>query len=148
MSNFESEEHEIVVLLRHLDLSYTKARRNELEPLGITPPQIGILHFVQKFQTPCTLIQLRKLMRHSNSALVALLNRMERKGLLKRQPDPASKKYTRISLTEKGRDVYKRAMSLDSFITIVSGLPEEDQQRFKSYLTTLIEETKKFLGEK
>jgi DNA-binding MarR family transcriptional regulator len=148
MSAFESEEHEIVVLLRHLDLSYAKVRRNELEPLGVTPPQIGVLHFMQKFQEPCTIIQLRKLMRHSNSALVALLNRMERKGLIKRKPDTASKKYTRVSLTEKGRAVYKRAMSLDSYITIVSSLPEEDQQRLKSYLTTLIEAAKKFLGEK
>jgi MarR family transcriptional regulator for hemolysin len=148
MTLWESVEHEIVVLLRHLDLAYTKARRNELEPLGITPPQIGILHFVQKSREPCTVIQLRKLMRHSNSALVALLNRMERKGLLKRQPDTASKKYTRIYLTEKGRDIYKRAMRLDSFVTIISSLPEDDQQRLKSYLATLTEATQKFLGEK
>jgi DNA-binding MarR family transcriptional regulator len=148
MTLWESVEHEIVVLLRHLDLTYTKARRNELAPLGITPPQIGVLHFVQKFQEPCTIVQLRKVMRHSNSALVALINRMERKGLLKRQPDPASKKYTRIHLTEKGRAIYKRAMGLDSFITIVSNLPEDDQQKLKSYLVTLTEATQRLLGEK
>jgi DNA-binding MarR family transcriptional regulator len=148
MNSWESVEHEIVVLLRHLDLAYTKARRNELEPFDITPPQIGVLHFVQKFREPCTIIQLRKLMRHSNSALVALINRMERKGLLKRQPDHASKRYTRIYLTEKGRDIYKRAMSLNSFVTIVSSLPKDDQQRLKSYLVTLTEAAQKFLGEK
>jgi DNA-binding MarR family transcriptional regulator len=86
-------------------------------------------------------------MRHSNSALVALINRMERKGLLKRQPDHASKRYTRICLTEKGRDIYKRAMGLNSFVTIVSSLPEDDQQRLKSYLVTLTEAAQKFLGE-
>lgn len=148
MTVFESEEREIAVLLRHVVLIMTKARRNELAHLDITPPQIGVLHFVQKFQTPCTIIQLRKLMRHSNSALVAIINRMERKGLIKRQPDPQSRRYTRVLITEKGKDVYERAANLSAFITIVSSLPEDDQQRLKSYLVTLTEAAQKFLGEK
>jgi DNA-binding MarR family transcriptional regulator len=148
MTVFESEEREIAVMLRHVVLIMTKARRNELAHLDITPPQIGVLHFVQKFRTPCTVIKLRKLMRHSNSSLVAILNRMERKGLIKRQPDSQSRKYTRVLLTEKGKDVYERTAGLSAFIAIVSSLPEDDQQRLKSYLVTLTEAAQKFLGEK
>jgi DNA-binding MarR family transcriptional regulator len=144
---FESEEHEISVMLRHVVLLMTKARRNELAHLGITPPQIGVLHFAQKFKTPCTVIQLREMMRRSNSSLVAIINRLERKGLLKRGADSQSKKYTRIFLTEKGKDVYKKAVDLSAFNTIVSSLPEEDQQRLKSYLITLNDASQKILEE-
>lgn len=145
MTLFESDEHEIAVMLRQIVLLMTKARRNELAHLGITPPQIGVIHFVQKFQTPCTVIQLRESMRRSNSSMVAIINRMERKGLVKRQKDSRSKKYTRIFLTDKGKDIYKKAVDLGSFTTIVSSLPQEDQQRLKSYLTTLGEATQKIL---
>lgn len=142
---FESEEHEIVVMLRHVDLAITNARRNELAHLGITPPQIGILYFTQKYQTPCTVLKLRQLMRRSNSSLVAILNRMEQKGLIKREKDSGSKKYTRILLTEKGGDVYERAVNLSAFNTIVSSLPEEDRKRLKSYLDTLNEAAERLL---
>ncbi len=147
MTFFESKEHNIAVMLRHIVLLMTKARRNELAHLGVTPQQIGVLYFAQRFQAPCTVIQLRDLMRRSNSSLVAIINRMERKGLLKRQADSKSKKYTRIFLTEKGKDVYERAVNLSAFTTIVASLPEEDRQRLKSYLATLNDAAQKILEE-
>lgn len=146
MTTFETEEHDISVMLRHVVLLVTKARRNELEHLGITPPQSGVMHFAQKFQTPCTVIKLRQIMRRSNSSLVVIINRLERKGLMKRQSDLKSQKYTRILLTEKGKDVYNRAVNLTAFTTIVSSLYKEDQKRLKSYLVTMSEAAEKLLG--
>lgn len=142
---FETEEYKIALLLRHVDLTITKARRNELEHLGITPPQIGILHFAKEDGIPCTVLKLRQTMNHSNSSLVAVLNRMEKKGLIQRQPDPRSKKFTRIVVTEKGKAIYKQAMSLSAFNTIISSLPTEDRLRFKQNLNTLKQTAHKFL---
>jgi DNA-binding MarR family transcriptional regulator len=134
---FETEEYRIALLLRHVDLSITKARRNELEYLNVTPPQMGILHFAQEDDTPCTVLKLRQTMLHSNSSLVAVLNRMEKKGLIERQPDPRSKKFTRIVVTEKGQNTYRKAMNLSAFNTIISSLPVKDRQVLKEYLNVL-----------
>jgi DNA-binding MarR family transcriptional regulator len=142
---FESEEHEIAVMLRHIVLLMTKARRNELVHLGVTPQQIGVMRFMQKFPTPCTIVQLRQVMLHSNSSLVALINRLERKGLVKRETDSQSRKYTRVHITEKGRELYKKAVDLAAFTAIVSSISKEDQKRLKSYLANMSDAAEKTL---
>lgn len=145
---FETEEYKIAVLLRHVDLLITKVRRNELEYLGVTPPQMGVLHFAQEDSKPCTVLKLRQTMLHSNSSLVAVLNRMEKKGLVQRRPDKRSKKFTRIIVTKKGQEIYEKAMNLSAFNTIISSLSPEDMYRFKQYLNVLKQATDKLLATK
>lgn len=147
MKVLETEEHEIAVLIRRIDLLLSKARRNELVHLGITPAQAGVLHFTQMFEKPCTIIQLRQLMGRSNSSMVSIINRMERKGLIKRQVDYQNKKYTRILLTSKGKALYKKAANLSAFLTVISSLPKEDRQRLKLYLDTMSKAARKLLEE-
>jgi DNA-binding MarR family transcriptional regulator len=142
-----TEEHEIAVLIRRIDLLISKTRRNELEHLGITPAQAGVLHFTQMFEQPCTITQLRQSMGRSNSSMVGIINRMERKGLIKRRVDSQSKKYTRVILTEKGTALYEEAVSLNAFTTIISSLPKEDRQRLKLYLNALTKAARKVLEE-
>lgn len=147
MTVFESEEHEIAVLIRRLDLFMSKARRNELVHLGITPAQAGVLNFAQKFETPCTILQLRNSMGRSNSSMVGIINRMERNGLIKRQTDSHNKKYTRIILTSKGKAIYEKAVRLSAFLTIISSLPKKDRAKLKLYLNTLNKVAHKVLDE-
>jgi DNA-binding MarR family transcriptional regulator len=147
MKVLETEEHEIAVLIRRIDLLLSKARRNELVHLDITPAQAGVLHFVQMFEKPCTIIQLRQSMGRSNSSIVGIINRMERKGLIKRQVDFRNKKYTRILLTSKGKTLYEKAVKLSAFVAIISSLPKEDRQRLKLYLKALSETARKVLEE-
>jgi DNA-binding MarR family transcriptional regulator len=144
---YESEEHEIAVRLRHINLLMTKARRHELVHLGTTPQQVGVLRFVQKFQTPCTIIQLREAMHRSNSSLVNIINRLERKGLVERHPDSESKKFTRLFVTEKGKKLYQEAVNLNAFHSIISGLPLNDIKNLKSYIETMIDVAEKMLDE-
>jgi len=143
MTDFESEEHKIAVLIRRVDLLISKARRNELVHLGITPAQAGVLHFAQMLETPCAIIQLRQLMGRSNSSMVGIINRMERDGLITRQVDRQNKKYTRILLTSKGKTLYEKAVKLNTFVTIISSLPEEDKRKLKLYLSTLSKAARK-----
>lgn len=147
MTYFESEEHEIAVILRHSVLLMTNVRRYELAQFDITPQQIGVMRFMQKFPTACTIIQLREVMRRSNSSLVAIINRLEQKGLVQRQTDSKSKKYTRVFVTEKGKELFKKAMEMSTFTIIISSLPEEDQQRLKSYINTINRTAEKILDE-
>ena len=147
MTYYESEEHEIAVILRHSVLLMTNIRRYELAHFDITPQQIGVMRFMQKFPTACTILQLREVMRRSNSSLVAIINRLERKGLVQRQTDSKSKKYTRVFVTEKGKELYKKAMEMSAFSIIISSLPEKDRKRLKSYVNTINRTAEKILDE-
>jgi DNA-binding MarR family transcriptional regulator len=147
MTYYESEEHEVAVGLRHITLLMTKVRRHELIHLDITPQQLGVMRFAQKLQEPCTIIQIREAMQRSNSSLVAIINRLERRGLMERQTDSKSKRYTRVRVTEKGKELFKKAMEPNGFKVIVSSLHREDVQKLKSYIETLISAAEKTLEE-
>jgi len=147
LTYYESEEHEIAVILRHSVLLMTNIRRYELAHFDITPQQIGVMRFMQKFPTACTVLQLREVMRRSNSSLVAIINRLERKGLVQRQTDSKNKKYTRVFVTEKGKELFKKAMEMSAFSIIISSLPEKDRQRLKSYVNTINRTAEKILDE-
>jgi DNA-binding MarR family transcriptional regulator len=125
----------------------TNIRRYELAHFNITPQQIGVMRFMQKFPTACTILQLREVMRRSNSSLVAIINRLEQKGLVQRQTDSKNKKYTRVFVTEKGKELYKKAMEMSAFPIIISSLPVEDRHRLKSYINTINKTAEKILDE-
>ncbi len=144
---FETEEHKLAVLLRGVDLMISKARQNELKHLGITPAYAGVLHFAQKIETPCTIMQLRQLMGKSNSSMVGIINRMERDGLIKRLTDSKNKKYTQVVLTEEGKVLYKKALELNAFTSIFSNLSGEERQNLKKYLNSLKNKAQSLLEE-
>jgi DNA-binding MarR family transcriptional regulator len=144
---WESPEHKIAVSIRAVDMLLSKIRHNELAHLGVTPAYTGVLHFTKKFDQPPTIIELRDLMNRGNSSMVGIINRMERDGLVKRQIDSRSKKFTRVVITEKGEELYKKAIQLDLFVSIISALPEGDRQKFSEYLDILFNAAKKVLAE-
>jgi DNA-binding MarR family transcriptional regulator len=69
---------------------------------------------------------------------MALLKRMEKKGLLYRRQDSKNRKYTRLFLTEKGKAVYRRAMHLNVFDSIITGISENDKKQLQQYIEVLI----------
>jgi DNA-binding MarR family transcriptional regulator len=146
MTVFESEEYEIAMLVRRVSLMMHRARQNELMHLGLTPVQVGVLHFAQNLEEPCTIKQLLKFLYRRNSSMVGIINRMERDGLVQRQVDNRSKKHTQILITKKGAALYRKAINISAFTTIIDSLPKEDMSRMKQYLSTLNNAAEELLG--
>ena len=69
--------------------------------------------------------------------MFALLNRMKEKDLITMSKDLDKKNLVRVRLTEKGKQVYDSSISMESFDTIASGLPDEILRQLLSYLKTL-----------
>jgi DNA-binding MarR family transcriptional regulator len=142
---WESLEHKIAVSVRTVDLLLGKIRHDELEHLGVTPAYVGVLHFAKKFDAPPTILELRDAMHRGNSSIVGIVNRMERDGLVTRQVDSQSKKFTRVVITEKGEALYEKAIQQDLFTRIISVLPVEDRNKLSEYLDILHREAKQVL---
>ena len=145
MPVWESLEHKIAVSIRAVDLLLSKIRHGELAHLGVTPAYVGVLHFTKKFDMPPTILELRDAMNRGNSSMVGIVNRMERGGLVIRQVDSESKKFTRVLITEKGEALYEKAMQHNLFTKIISVLPEEDRNKLSEYLDILYKEARKVL---
>jgi DNA-binding MarR family transcriptional regulator len=74
------------------------------------------------------------------STMTGLLDRMERDGLVKRDPDPDDRRAHLIHLTDKGREVRDPVLKVVDRVIgdVFAGVSEEDLDRMKNVLRQLL----------
>ena len=103
----------------------------------------------QQLQLVCVLIgeplgmtELSRLMRLERSSMTGLVDRVQKRGLVAREPDPADRRAWRVALTEQGSGLATRAHDdvvarLDS---LVAGLDGADRRRLAAILELMLAE--------
>ncbi|MFI6734197.1 MarR family winged helix-turn-helix transcriptional regulator [Nonomuraea sp. NPDC050451] len=71
--------------------------------LGLTPQQAQLLCFAQHLQP--SFGELATLLHCDKTNITGLVDRLQRRGLLTRQPDPNDRRMTRVHLTPQGEAV-------------------------------------------
>ncbi len=84
-----------------------------LAPLDIKTPHLDILINLYRHEGISQQELARKLL-VGRSNMSMLLPQMEKRGLISRRDDPKDKRVLRLFLTEKGRDVTERAMTIQT----------------------------------
>lgn len=84
-----------------------------LAPLEIKTPHLDILINLYRHEGISQQELARKLL-VGRSNMSMLLPQMEKRGLISRRDDPKDKRVLRLFLTEKGRDVTERAMTIQT----------------------------------
>ena len=109
-----------------------------LEPFYVTPVHYGGLYCLWKGDktTPKEIAAELKL---ENSTISGILDRMEKKDLLKRQVSTEDRRYIEVVLTEKGAALEKPVLdTIDTAnIDILADIPDEEQQILKKNLRLL-----------
>jgi len=114
-----------------------KVREKELKRLGVSIQQATILSIVKTIKVPATPAEIsRRILRESHT-VSGMLKRIEEKGLIKKVKDLERKNQVRIVLTDKGEEVYRRSKELKFIRKVISGLPQQKQNRLMAYLRTL-----------
>lgn len=100
--------------------------------------QYGVLHCLWKGDktTPKEIASELKL---ENSTISGILDRMEKKNLLKRQVSTEDRRYIEVVLTEKGASLEKPVLDTidQANLDILASIPEEEQQILKKNLRLL-----------
>ncbi|SDG85245.1 DNA-binding transcriptional regulator, MarR family [Vibrio xiamenensis] len=110
-----------------------------LMPEDITSTQAKVLfqiyHF--RFDRPS---QIGKSLNVDNSAITRMLDRLEKKGLLLRVPDPSDRRSIVIQLTESGVDVVKRSLPLarSAIDELTQALSEEEIEQLRHCLKKIV----------
>ena len=103
-----------------------------LENYDVTPVQYGVLYCLWKGDktTPKEIASELKL---ENSTISGILDRMEKKDLLKRQVSTEDRRYIEVVLTEKGASLEKPVLDTidQANLDILASIPEEEQQILK-----------------
>jgi len=124
----------LLAQVRHL---MHQARENELSPYGITAIQAAILLIIDTIDSTVTTSEIARWFMRKPHTIGALLNRMEKQGLITKTKD--TKKHNRftISLTEKGRQCYSQSRKRESIRAIMSCLSKEELNQLESSLAKL-----------
>ena len=100
--------------------------------------QYGVLYCLWKGDktTPKEIASELKL---ENSTISGILDRMEKKNLLKRQVSTEDRRYIEVVLTEKGASLEKPVLDTidQANLDILASIPEEEQQILKKNLRLL-----------
>jgi DNA-binding MarR family transcriptional regulator len=78
------------------------AHRLNFAPLGVTPAQARLLRTLARSRTSPRMADLAEQLGVVPRQVTSLVDALEERGLVRRVPDPASRRVTRIELTDGG----------------------------------------------
>lgn len=107
--NVTGDPHDVLgYLLKHAALKLTVLTDAALEPFGIDSKDFGALR-VLAHREPTSQLQVAQTLGIDRTTMVALLDVLERKGIVTRRPDPADRRRNVAELTDQGLQTYDAA---------------------------------------
>lgn len=123
---------------------FRKIRWHQAYPIeGVKPSEVPLLILIQKLNKEDPQgTQVSSLSRHLEIAVpttTQLVNRLEENNYVKRENDKTDRRFVRITLTEKGENVVKKAHEHmhKSFDELTGYLGEEDTEKLISILNKI-----------
>jgi DNA-binding MarR family transcriptional regulator len=146
MKDFPSvdEDYRLWVLLSQAADTALRARQKELDRYDISTAEASVLFAVQAIGERATPAEITRWLLREPHTVTEILNRMVKKGLVTKSKDLEKKNMVRVSITEKGRQVYEQSTKRKSIHKVISSLSREERQQLGSYLERL---RNKALGE-
>lgn len=140
--NFPSPPDCPYYLIYRVSLSITAALKKGLSDAGadpVKPAYLGVLISLWN-EDQLRAIDLGRQSGLEPSSMTGLLDRMERDGLVRREPDPEDRRAIRICLTDAGRAAEKPALRAVTEILdgLFDGIAETDIETTRSVLRTIL----------
>jgi DNA-binding MarR family transcriptional regulator len=135
----------LYILLDQTDSIITNAIELEIKHLRMTQPQVRVLTMLSREDRPVTLDELANWTLKEFNSVSTLINRMEKKGLIKKVKKAGEMK-TYVTLTEKGSNLYHKQVTERSIHLIFDKLTSEEKQRLDLILKKLRDTTRDLLG--
>jgi DNA-binding MarR family transcriptional regulator len=109
-----------------------RAREVELSRVNISLIQAMVLHALKISPGPLTPSKLSRMLCREAHSMSALIDRMEKQGLVEKKHDLSSKNLVRVVVTAKGEEAFQRQRSVNAVINITSSLTKEERETLGS----------------
>lgn len=115
------------------------AHRSKLAPVGITPAQSRLLRTVARSDSPPRMADIAERLGVVPRAVTTLVDALEERSLVRRVPDPASRRVVRIEVTDEGAAVLKelRRVRRSAAESILAPLSREQRAELSGLLALL-----------
>lgn len=111
-------------------------------PLGLTEGDYGVLVALRRSGEPYALTptELTRTRMMTSGGMTAVIDRLERKSLVERVPNPADRRGSLVSLTREGLDAVERAMEVHAAAEhdLVQALTEKERTTVANALRKLL----------
>ena len=141
----DDEAYNLWLLLVMTHRTIFKAREKELNKYGITPEQAGTLYAIKKIGKNITPAEISRQTFREAHTCSALINRMEKNGLVKKVKNLNKKNMINILLTKKGEQAYSLSVKRESIHYMMTFLSKEEQSQLILYLRELQDGALKWL---
>ena len=123
-----------------------RARQRELNKIGITTRSSAVIDTALRLGEEATLSKIGQQLVLEEHSMSEQLSRMEKAGLIKKVRAKGKKNVILIEITEKGRELYKKAEERESVNHIMSVLTEEEKHNLWLTIAKIREQSVKALG--
>jgi MarR family transcriptional regulator, organic hydroperoxide resistance regulator len=142
----EDEDQDLWLLLTHARYAIFRAREKELQRYGVSPEQVGLLFVVQALGNKATPAALARHIIRQPHTVSALVDRMARRGLVKKVKDLDRKNLVRVVMTEKGKKTYDVSTKRGPIHRIFATMTTEEKRVFRKQLEKLLATARKEIG--
>jgi DNA-binding MarR family transcriptional regulator len=143
---YEDEDQDLWLLLTHTRYAVFRAREKELQRYGVSPEQVGLLFVVQALGNKATPAAISRHIIRQPHTVSALVDRMARRGLVKKVKDLDRKNLVRVVMTEKGKKTYDLSTKRGPIHRIMGILSPEEKQEFRTHLEKILAKARKEIG--
>ena len=123
-----------------------RARQKELHQYGIPLMHATVLYVIHAIGDKATPAEISRWLFREPHSVSALLTRMEKDGLVRKVKDLDRKNLVRVTMTEKGQQVYSQSTNRESIHKIMSSLSEEECEHMMACLETMRNKALEELG--
>lgn len=133
---------------RRLFLQFSRASRlltawvndHAVDQLGVSSAQLGTLYYVAK-NPRCSASDVATVLDLNKSAMSSMVGRLERAGMLRREPNPKDARGSLLSLTPQGEEVRARSLVLVRKLTteLTKGFSEGEVDVVARFLASIVE---------
>jgi DNA-binding MarR family transcriptional regulator len=147
-SGYSDKANEVRIALFRARDTMLLAWEKECASHGLTYEEARTIFFIKSIGRAATITEVaRRTIRRPNSVFY-IANRMVKRGLLKKTKDLKQKNLTRVTLTDKGEELFRLTTKRKSIRHMVSGLSDEERILLTSLCNKLYIEALRESGEK
>ena len=146
--SFSDEDYVLAMLLRQSSDAMMRARQAELMPAGVTTIEAATLLVIDGLGVRAMPARIAELVLRRPNSMSALLQRMEKDGLVRRAYDLARRNHVRMELTPYGKEVLEKVKPRESVHAVFGALEPAEREALKNVLRKIRAEALAVLGER
>jgi DNA-binding MarR family transcriptional regulator len=133
----EDDDYNLIALINQTGHAFSLARTRELATRGLSMMRAAVLLVLQVRDNNATPTEISQWLLREPHTISALLDRMERDGLIRRYRDLHKRNTVRVAMTEKGRTAYQESLERETFHNVMSVLSDEEREQLRRVMTKL-----------